>query len=243
MQFDRLNSEEARDVLRGQPVALLSLGAVENHGNHLPLGTDNDLSYGVSKLVEERIDNSILLPPIAYGQVWSTSAYAGTINLSLQTFTNLLVEIGESLFKQGVRIFVMINGHMGNLDAMKIASRKLYDELEMKVFCFTYPGIEEISAEVLEAPRVHKSFFHACELETSYMLYLAPHEVRMDKAKPNYPVIPEDFDLTPTPWHMITDTPVLGDPTYATREKGETIIKFAVDNMVRFIESAQNNKV
>ncbi|MDB5055815.1 MAG: Creatininase [Bacilli bacterium] len=242
MQFDRLTSEEASNVLARKPVALLSLGAVENHGDHLPLGTDNDLSYGVAKLVDARLKDSILLSPIAYGQVWSTSGYAGTISISLQTFANLLVEIGQSLFKQGVQILAMINGHMGNLDAMKIAARKLHDELGMKVFCLTYPGIDKISAEVLEAPRVHKTLFHACELETSYMLYLAPQEVKMEKAKPNYPTIPADFELTPTPWNKLSDSPVLGDPTLATFEKGKAIIDVAVDNIVRLIENARNER-
>ena len=241
MLFDRLTSDEAEAVLKKSPVALIALGAVENHGNHLPLSTDNDLSGAIVQKVAAQLENVIVVPPIYYGQVWSTSHYPGTISLSNETLKGMLVDIGRSLFRQGVKIFAMINAHMGNLDVMKDAARQLHDELGMKVLYLTYPGIGEISAKVLESERVHPTYFHACELETSYMLYLAPEKVDMTKAIRNYPELPLEFDVTPIPWHNVTDSPVLGDATLATREKGEVIIETAVGNMVRVIEHARKH--
>lgn len=239
MDFDRLTSEEAKAVLNNHPVALIALGAVENHGNHLPLGTDNDLAAALVKKVVASVSNVIVLPPIFYGQVWSLKDFPGTISISNETLSNLLVDIGRSLAQQGVKIFAIINGHMGNLDAMKQAARKLYEESGMKVLYLTYPGASEISSKVRESKKVHGTYFHACELETSYMLYLAPDFVKMEKAVCDYPNIPIDFDVTPTPWNKITTTAVLGDATLATREKGEAIIEAVVKNIVTIIESVR----
>lgn len=239
MRFDRLTSAEAVAAFAGRPVALLPLGAVENHGDHLPLGTDNDLALGVARAVEERVEGALLLPPIAYGQAWSTAGYPGTLSLSVETLTAMLVDLGVSLRRQGIEVLAIVNGHMGNLDAMKLAARRLHDEHDMTVLTLTYPGTAEVTAEVLEAPRWHGTYFHACEMETSLMLHLAPDEVRMEHARPNHPVPTPTFDVTPTPWTEISDSPVLGDPQLATAAKGEAIIDAAVASIVALITHAR----
>lgn len=240
VSYELLNDGEAKALLARRPVALLPLGAIENHGEHLPLATDNLLADGVARQVAARISDSVVLPALPYGQVWSTSAYAGTISLTLETFVGVLYEIGASLFAQGVPLLAFVNGHMGNLDAMKLAARRLHDEHGMKVLSLTYPGIGEISRAVLEEERVHPSYFHACELETSYMLHLAPEHVRIELARANRPTLPADIDVSPTPWHTFSpDSPVLGDPTLATADKGRAIIDVAVAKIVELIEGAR----
>lgn len=242
VSYELLNDGEVKALLARGPVALLPLGAVENHGEHLPLATDNLLADGVARQVAARVSDSVVLPGLPYGQVWSTSAYAGTISLTLETFVGVLYEIGASLSAQGVPLLAFVNGHMGNLDAMKLAARRLHDEHGMKVLSLTYPGIGEISRAVLEEERVHPSYFHACELETSYMLHLAPEHVRIELARANRPTLPADIDVSPTPWHTFSpDSPVLGDPTLATADKGRAIIDVAVAKIVELIEGARRS--
>jgi creatinine amidohydrolase len=237
--FDRLTSEQAVAALGRRPVALLALGAVENHGDHLPLGTDNDLAWGVVRAVEARLDDVVVLPPIAYGQAWSTAGFAGTLSISVATLTEMLVEIGASLRRQGVEVLALVNGHMGNLDAMKFAARRLHDDHDMTVLTLTYPGTAAVQEQVLEGPRWHGTYFHACEMETSLMLHLAPEHVTMERARPNHPERPLTFDVTPTPWDEISDSPVLGDPQLATAEKGAAIVGAAVDAIVALVEHAR----
>lgn len=240
ISYELLNSGEVSALLARRPAALLPLGAVENHGEHLPLATDNLLADAVARQVAEQVDDAVVLPPLPYGQVWSTSAYAGTISLTLETMVGVLYEIGASLHAQGVPLLVFVNGHMGNLDAMKLAARRLHDEHGMKVLTLTYPGIGEVAREVLEEHRLHPSYFHACELETSYMLHLAPEHVRIELARANRPELPADIDVTPTPWHVFSpDSPVLGDPTLATADKGRAIIDVAVAKIVELIGVAR----
>lgn len=240
MEYQSLKGDQIKAFLNPETVVLLPLGAVEFHAAHLPLGTDNLLAEAIAKKVAARLDQALILPPLSYGQVWSLQDFPGTLSISNELLSGLIVQIGRSLLRQGLKILAVINAHMGNRDAMVAAARVLFAE-GMKVLYLTYPGVAEVQKQVLESPKVHDTFFHACEIETSYMLYLAPEHVDMDKAICDYPEIPPDFNATPTPWREITKTAVLGDATLATAEKGKAIIDVAVENMVQIIGKARED--
>lgn len=89
---------------------------------------------------------------------------------------------------------------------------------------------------VCTAPMPHKGYFHACEIETSYMLYLCPEQVKMEKAICQYPEFPEEFDYTPIRWTDVMDRTVLGDATAATREKGRQILEHVVNQICRILQ-------
>ncbi|GIP39917.1 creatinine amidohydrolase [Paenibacillus sp. J31TS4] len=239
MNFQQQSSYEAQALIDRCQAAILPIGAVEAHGPHLPLGTDNVLAERLSYKLAERTD-SIVLPTLPYGQVWSLQTFPGSINVSNEALIAMLYDIGESLHRQGFRIFVMVNGHLGNGVALKEAARKLYrDYPELKVFYFFYPGVGQVTARVRESSSAHSSYFHACELETSYMLYLAEEQVDMSKALSEAPEIPMEADCTPTPWETFTSTAVLGDARLATKEKGEAIVETALANMERMLMDAK----
>ena len=237
MQFQYQNSFEVKDSIHKSKIAILPIGAVEAHGPHLPLGTDNLLAERLSEKLAERV-NAFVLPTLPYGQVWSLRNFPGSINISNDSLMNFLVDIGESLYKQGFTTFAMVNGHLGNGPALKDAARVLFEDCpEMRVFYFFYPGMNKAAAEVRETKSSHNTYFHACEIETSYMLYLAPEHVDMDKAITDIPDIPIHADVTPTPWEEFTQTAVLGDAKLATEEKGKYIIDIAIENMAKLINS------
>jgi creatinine amidohydrolase len=236
MKYAELNEDTAREALRKQPVALLPIGAVEDHGPHLPLGTDTFLAAAIAEMVSKKLENSVVLPPVYYGQIWSLEDFPGSINVDNDALVNYIVSIGKSLFKQGVGTLAMINGHVGNSVALKSAARQLFEATGKKVFYLTYPGAEDIIPKVCESKRPHYPYFHACEIETSYMLYLSPEHVDMSKAIKNIPDFPSDFDYTPTPWRKIMDTAVMGDATLATAAKGKKIIDNVVENIINIIK-------
>lgn len=236
MQFQYENSYEVKKKIEEKKVAILPIGAVEAHGPHLPLGTDNILAERLSMKLAEKVD-AFILPTLSYGQVWSLKNFPGSINISNESLTNLLYDIGESLYRQGFRIFAMVNAHLGNAVAMKEAARKLYEQFpQLRVLYLFYPGTSKVVSEIRESPSSHNTYFHACEVETSYMLYLAPEYVDMEKAIDGKPNIPMSADATPTPWEEFTDSAVLGDATLATREKGEKVLEIALANMATLIE-------
>lgn len=242
MQFQFENSFEVKEKIIDKKVAILPIGAVEAHGPHLPLGTDNLLAERLSATLAERI-NGFVLPTLPYGQVWSLKNFPGSINVSNESLISMLFDIGESLYRQGFQIFAMVNGHLGNAVAMKEAARKLYEKYpDLIVLYLFYPGTSKAIAEVRETPASHGTYFHADEIETSYMLYLAPEFVDMDKAIHDMPSIPLTADVTPTPWEEFTETAVLSDATLARTDKGEKVIKVALENMVQIIEKMKEGR-
>lgn len=235
MDMQKLTFLEVQEHIKKNPMAILPIGAVEAHGPHLPVGTDNYLAEGVARKVANKLD-ALVLPAFSYGQVWSLRNMPPSINVTNEHLIGVLTDIGKSLYQAGIRYFVIINAHVGNMVAIKEAARKLYDEHgDMKVFYFMYPGTEEITKEIRESKPMPGGYFHACEIETSYMLYLAPEYVQMDRAIDDFPELPEDFQYTPTPWDQITDTVVLGSASLATREKGQKIIDTAVETIVNIL--------
>ncbi|MEH7238822.1 creatininase family protein [Bacillus sp. JJ1562] len=240
MLFQNENSFEVKEKIEQSKIAILPIGAVEAHGPHLPLGTDNYLAERVSERVAERT-GAFILPTLPYGQVWSLKNFPGSINISNESLISLLVDMGVSLYEQGFRVFAMINGHLGNAVALKEAARKLFQQYpDFKILYLFYPGTKKVTEEVRETNSSHATYFHACEIETSYMLYLAEEFVDMSKAITDIPIIPASADVTPTPWEEFTNSAVLGDAKLATKEKGMKIIDVAIDNMVKLIEGAKN---
>lgn len=237
MEFQYQTAYEVAERVKEKKVAILPIGAVEAHGPHLPLGTDNLLAERLAARIAERID-AYVLPTLSYGQVWSLKNFPGSINISNEALIHFLYDIGYSLHAQGFQVFAMVNGHLGNAVAMKEAARKLYETCpDLKVLYLFYPGTSKVVEEIREAPSSHGSYFHACEIETSYMLHLAPEFVAMDKAIAGNPEINMLADVTPTPWETFTSSAVLGDATLATSEKGEKVIAVALENMVKLIEA------
>ena len=236
MRLSELNQEQAARAVKGC-TAILPVGATEVHGNHLPLGTDSDLASALAGKLEEALgtDRCLVLPCVPYGQVWSLGETAGTVDIPDAVLTPYLVSIAMSLHRAGARKFVFLNAHVGNNAAIKAAMRQVYAQCDMKVYAFTYPGAESVIAQVCTSPRPHKAYFHACEIETSYMLYLCPDKVDMSRAICQYPVFPPDFDVTPHRWTEVMDTAVLGDATVATAQKGKAILDTVVKNMVNLL--------
>jgi len=243
MIFQNENSFDVKEKIQKSKVAILPIGAVEAHGPHLPLGTDNYLAERLSERVADKT-GAFVLPTLPYGQVWSLKNFPGSINVSNDSLISMLVDIGTSLYDQGFRVFAMMNGHLGNAVALKEAARKLYSLFpDFKILYLFYPGVKKVIEEVRETPSAHASYFHACEIETSYMLYLANEYVDMSRAITDIPDIPMSADVTPTPWEEFTSSAVLGDAKIAKKEKGEKIIEVAINNMVKLIEGAKSELI
>ncbi len=234
---ERLNDSAMRALLARRPVALLPIGAVESHGDHLPAGTDNLLARRLAERLVDHIAGRtpvLILPVLPFGQVWSLGDAPGSFSLSTETVTRTLVEIGRAARDKGVAAMAVVNAHFGNAGAIRDAQRILIDE-RFTMANFTYPGAGPATAAVRERPVAHPAFMHACEIETSFMLHLAPEAVCMEDAAANYPIFPDDFAEVPYRWSAFSASPVLGDPTAATAEKGRRIIEAVLDRMAELV--------
>lgn len=214
--------EDVAAAIAGGLIAVLPVGAVEQHGPHLPLLTDAVLAGGVSRRIAEGCDG-LLLPAIAYGDAWTAEGWAGTLSLSPDTLRHTVEDIGRGLKRMGVRGLVTVNGHFGNREPINLAARAL-SEAGFPVLHLDYPRLEALAAEVMESEPAGPGFYHADEVETSMMLALAPETVRMERAGPEYPEFPELFGSEPMKLSAFNRSGVFGDPRPASVEKGEALI-------------------
>ncbi|MFZ5824284.1 MAG: creatininase family protein [Bacillota bacterium] len=239
-EMEALPAEEAQAKLKETAIAILPLGAVETHGPHLPVGTDNYIAARVARKVAERV-GAVLLPVLPYGQVWSLYGFPGTLSVPDSALVAMLAGIGRSLRDLGVPIFAIVNAHLGNQAAMKEAARLLEAEGGPITFTFSHPGMGPVADQIRESPRFHPSLFHACELETSMMLYLAPEHVAMERAIREEPPVPPDFDYRPVRWSELSQTGVMGDATLATAGKGERLIEATVERMAAILSATRQS--
>jgi creatinine amidohydrolase len=214
-------------------IAILPVGAMEQHGAHLPLDTDTVLATGIARRLAEA-EGLFLLPALAYGDAWTAEGWAGTLSFSPDTLRSGMLDIGRGLQRMGVLGLVTLNGHFGNREPIALAARTLAEE-GFSVLHLDYPGLEAVAAEVAESKPAGPGFYHADEIETSMMLALAPDAVRMDLAAPEYPEFPPLFGSEPLPLAAFNTSGVFGDPRPATAEKGERIISAIVGNARRLI--------
>lgn len=226
--------EDVAAGVAGGLIAVLPVGAVEQHGPHLPLLTDTVLASGVARRIAEST-KALLLPAIAYGDAWTAEGWAGTLSLSPDTLRATVIDIGRGLHRMGVRGLVTINGHFGNREPIALAARALA-ELGLPVLHLDYPHLEALAAEHMESEPAGPGFYHADEVETSMMLALAPDSVHLDRAQPEYPTFPPLFGSEPMKLRTFNTSGIFGDPRPATADKGEALIAGIAAESVRLVE-------
>jgi len=235
MKLHHLNEHEARRALQKAQIALLPLGAVEPHGDHLPLDTDNLLAERFCERLDSALgDDAITLPVLSYSQVWSLRGHAGAIDIGNALLGELLVSLARNMAGYGIRTTAVINAHYGNFDAIKSAARQLREE-GITLLSYSWAGMDSCVAKLRQSAVAYPGYMHADEIETSLMLALAPETVDMAQAKAHYPDFPEDFRYRPVPWTAFSDYSVLGDPRCASAEKGHAFVQQALETTLASI--------
>ncbi len=254
--LQELTWEEIRDHLQHDDVVLLPVGSTEQHGTHLPLGTDSLTAIGLAADVA-MATGALAAPPLWYG--WSPHhlAYPGTITLVPEHLAAVVVDIGTSLAYHGFGRLVIINGHReANLAPLKIAQTRLVNETGQAVVIV---DPYHFGAEVGMRIRASEpgGVGHADELETGHLLHLRPELVDMGKAVRNMPLERRFFSSDPyVPGDRVVaassiegyrarTTPygTSGDPLPATAEKGKLYHETMVRDMVALIEDMRKAKV
>jgi creatinine amidohydrolase len=235
-EIRHMTRDEVAEAIDDYPVAILPLGATEQHGHHLPLGVDVMLAEGISRRVAEET-GALLLPAVAFGYSWVWRDIPGTVSIQQHHVEALIKDVAHGVSRYGVELLVLINGHEANDASMKYAVRELQDEVSMPVVYFFYPGLAKVMAEHCESPTWH-GMIHACELETSLMLALYPEHVRMDKAVAEYPERPSLYGRSTISLGDLSESGVYGDPTKATAEKGRLMLDAFVGTISENVREA-----
>jgi len=226
-------------------VALLPVGAIEQHGPHLPLDCDAfDADYLAKKVAEKcRSPRPLVLPLISYGVSYHHEDFSGTLSVNPETLSQMVYDIGMSAVKHGITKLVIVNGHGGNSPALHFAAQMINRDAHI----FTCVDTGESSDPDIYGMADTPNDVHAGEIETSTSLATRPQMVRSNKIKKFVPRFSSRYlDFTSkrsVGWYAhtskISPSGVMGDPTLGSREKGERMWKVMIENLAAFVEELQ----
>jgi len=245
--FGELTSEEADKISSQETIILIPIGSIEQHGQHLPIATDSIISQEVTRLVAERINNEfpvLVFPQIPFGKSTEHASKPGTISLETEVLTNLIRNICKNLVRNDFKKIVFINGHGGNTNLLNTMLREIREDIGAFVTSI-YLYSEKLLKDELDHFKLEElDVFHACTLETSFMMALKPELVHMEKAskeKPHKFTEESGYKYLKLAgskgiefsWLIddVSDSGVIGDPTKATTELGKEVLESLVEKI------------
>jgi creatinine amidohydrolase/Fe(II)-dependent formamide hydrolase-like protein len=237
---------EAENRFKQTDVALLPVGSIEQHGPHLPLDTDAfDADYLAKQVAASCSDpKPLVLPLIPYGVSYAHDDFSGTVSIGPETMSRLVYEIGMSVAQHGITKLVVINGHGGNEPALHFAAQMINRDAHI----FTCVDTGETSDKDIEAMSDVPNDVHAGDIETSTTLAVRPELVKMELAERFVPKFSSRYlDFTSqrgVGWYArtakITPSGVFGDPTLASRSKGEKMWEVMIRHLVELVEALKS---
>jgi creatinine amidohydrolase len=238
---------------RDDIVVVIPTATLEDHGHHLPIDTDVRLVEAIARGAVERVNDAaagpraMLFPTAVHGYTPHHMDFPGTVTLRWNVFVESLLDCGRSLCRHGFDRILFLNGHGSNAPLVDLAARLVNVEHRGAVaMASTLYLTTPRSVEVLERERDSGpgGMSHACELETSLYLALAPELVQMDKAVREVPDWSEHVwsdwpgagPLSYMPhWSGLTESGVMGDATVATADKGRVWLERACAEAAQFV--------
>lgn len=230
--------EEFQKTSRNTRVVLMITGALEPHGMHMALGTDLILPQYLAEKIATKT-NAMVLPAIPFGDSWSFDLYEGTVSVSPETLVNFYADVMNSVFRNGFRFIIALNGHGPNATLLEQAAKKATMTGERVVIIVNWwiDLAKEVRKIVLESPEGH-----AAEDETSELMFVRPDLVDLSAAmkktvKTKYRIVSAGYreELYPAA--------ILGDPTLASEEKGRLILEQAEVDLIELISQLERGEV
>ena len=243
------NYQELDEAIQQDAIILLPVGQVEEHGPHLPVGTDTFIAVETAKRVAEAVRGEI--PVLVMPPIWSTytvdaiGKWPGLIKVRTRVVIDLVHDILASLLHMGFSKIVLMNAHGNNPELIKVALRELADEFEAAPIL---TNIWSMAAKRFNEVRQSApgGAIHAGEYETSLMLAMG-YPVDMSKAPAGESLqFESEFrardnftgtnHVTWSTWKVQQSrTGVFGDPTVATAETGEKVLEATVEEYVKLL--------
>lgn len=233
---------------RERLIAVLPVGAIEQHGPHLPLSVDQAIIDGVIAATVPMLPDdlpALFLPTLPVGKSNEHSEWPGTLTFSAQTLLSIWMEIGDCVAAAGVRKLVLLNSHGGQIAPMDMVARDLRVKHKMLTVAANWFGMG--MPEGLFTEDETRFGIHAGDMETSVMLALHPDHVQMEHARDFHPAI---ADIARENRHLglgsggklgwqaqdMNAAGACGDAAAATTEKGATVLDHAARQLVKLLQ-------
>jgi len=243
-----LTTQDFADIDAERVVAILPVGAIEQHGPHLPVRVDAAINAGIIARAVELMPPdcpALVLPMMPVGKSDEHLAFPGTLTLSHETLARVWFELGESVHRAGIRKMLFFNSHGGQPQLLEIVCRDLRVKFGMFAVSAMWPRL--IDMDALFDGNENKHGIHAGQSETSVMLHLHPELVAMDRAENFVPLsveIERESEILGSGssvsfgWQAQDLHPkgACGDATKATAELGAVTVERAAQRLVALID-------
>lgn len=249
-----LKASELKAQVDDATVALLPVGAIEQHGPHLPLATDAILAEAVAlrAAAAARDANVLILPTLAVAKSDEHLAFPGVLTLDAATLQSVLVQTGRSVARSGIRRMVFLNAHGGNVPVLQIAARAL--RVEAGMFCLSAGWVSMGFPAGLVSAEEARDGIHGGFVETAAMLHVRPDLVAMEQARDFVPAsraVAESNEVlrivgpVSAGWMMQDLHPegAAGNAAAATAEAGRALIEHAAARYGRLLDEVSRHPI
>lgn len=247
----RLSTIEVKELSKDDALIILPIGAVEQHGPHLPVYTDTLIGEGLLNQAFDLLDedeNIWLLPPLPYGKSTEHLGMPGTMTLSASTLQAVVMDIAKSVYASGFKRLLLFNTHGGNHDLLNMVSRDIRIETGMMVFRLN-PSSQKTNSFITE--KEQKFGIHGGDVETSMVLDFKHNWVQVDKCLTEFVNLPEGTKhlyLKGTSYFAwvindISNSGIAGDATQATVEKGVEINRCVAESLAEALKEMRRFEI
>jgi creatinine amidohydrolase len=246
VMWKELTAEDLRAKASENAIVVLPVASMEQHGPHLPVGVDTFLCEGVCKAGAELAVKdvpAVVAPTLWCGMAEHHMAFGGTFTFDIPTYMAVLRAFLVSIKRHGFKKVFIVNGHGGNIAALNAFLPDLTRETGLTLYATTY--FELSKADLAQFLEDQKSVHHACEVETSMMMVIAPDTVKHDR-------LPEAFGMLngdprkayPASRYLpfkdnITSSGVIGDARRASRQKGEKLLAVCAEGLAATLKNKE----
>ena len=244
MKIEELTSEEFSNAVDDFSTVILPIGAVEEHGWHLPLNTDTIQPEKVAEDVERMLEGEkykvLIAPTLNYGNCRTTANFPGTISISPDSLRSIVFDILTEFMRHGLKNIVILSGHAGrnHMAALRMAAEDALEEGDAKIMVLSDYDIaykhlgEEVPADD----------GHAGMLETSRVMAIRPDLVKLDRSRgESHPKLPP-YRVLKNPEDHFTNG-YRGYPDRATTQLGENMNRKIAEELAGLIKEMIDEKI
>ncbi len=244
MRLAHITWKKAEEYFKSNDTVLIAIGSIENHGTHLALGTDTLIPDKILEIVEKKVD-VMIAPTIPYGACDSMTDFPGTISIGYDGLLTVITKITDCLLKFGVRKFVFLNGHGGNISALETASLNINNKGGLAAvfnWWLIAPELNEGAEETAAVMSVNPDFVDMISLEEMNV-----KDVSESLKGSGFKTISfKGIDISlPRNYKNVTDNGWIGKdhPKTATKQWGDEMLEATASYLAEFIEEFKKVKL